>query len=200
MVVTGGPGAGKTAVLELAARSFCEHVAILPEAATIVFGGGFPRHDTVVGLQAAQKAIYAVQSQLEAVVLGERRVAVALSDRGTVDGLAYWPGELETFWSAMGTSLEDELSRYRAVIHLRVPGAEHGYHTDPIRTESASRAAEIDRRIAAVWAEHPNVVELAAEADFAAKTGRALEIIRGLLPPCCHQHTLASPHPVEEDT
>lgn len=44
VVVTGGPGAGKTAVLELAARSFCEHVAILPEAATIVFGGGFPRH------------------------------------------------------------------------------------------------------------------------------------------------------------
>jgi hypothetical protein len=122
----GDRGAGKTAVLELAARLFSEHVAILPAAATIVFGGGFPRHDTVVGLQAAQKAISAVQSQLEAVLLGERRVAVALSDRGTVDGLAYWPDELETFWSAMGTSLEEELSRYRAVIHLRVPSAEHG--------------------------------------------------------------------------
>jgi hypothetical protein len=42
VAVTGGPGAGKTAVLELAARSLCEHVAILLEAATIVFGGGFP--------------------------------------------------------------------------------------------------------------------------------------------------------------
>lgn len=54
VVVTGGPDAGKTAVLELAARSFCEHVAILPEAATIVFGGGFPRHDTLVGLRGTE--------------------------------------------------------------------------------------------------------------------------------------------------
>jgi hypothetical protein len=58
VVITGGPGAGKTAVLELVARSFCPHVAILPEAATIVFGGGFPRHTTTVGLMAAQRAIY----------------------------------------------------------------------------------------------------------------------------------------------
>ena len=36
IAVTGGPGAGKSAVLELAARSFCAHVGILPEAATVV--------------------------------------------------------------------------------------------------------------------------------------------------------------------
>lgn len=33
VVLTGGPGAGKTAVLELIRRSFCEHVKVLPEAA-----------------------------------------------------------------------------------------------------------------------------------------------------------------------
>jgi hypothetical protein len=51
-----GPGAGKTAVLEPAARSFWEHVGIFPEVATVVFGGGFPRQDTMVGLGAAQAA------------------------------------------------------------------------------------------------------------------------------------------------
>ncbi|MBL0889768.1 MAG: hypothetical protein IBJ19_04065 [Gemmatimonadaceae bacterium] len=38
MVLTGGPGAGKSAVLELARLFFCDHVRRLPEAAGIVFG------------------------------------------------------------------------------------------------------------------------------------------------------------------
>ena len=40
MVLTGGPGAGKTAVLEVVRRTFCEHVTVLPEAASILFMGG----------------------------------------------------------------------------------------------------------------------------------------------------------------
>ena len=30
VVLTGGPGAGKTAVLELVRRTFCHHVDVLP--------------------------------------------------------------------------------------------------------------------------------------------------------------------------
>jgi hypothetical protein len=45
VVLTGGPGAGKTAVLELIRQSFCDHVRVLQEAASLVFGGGFPRED-----------------------------------------------------------------------------------------------------------------------------------------------------------
>ena len=52
IAVTGGPGAGKTAVLEMALRSFCTHVGVLPEAAGVVFGGGFPRHDSEVARRA----------------------------------------------------------------------------------------------------------------------------------------------------
>jgi adenylate kinase len=32
VVLTGGPGAGKTALLELIRQSFCSHVKVLPEA------------------------------------------------------------------------------------------------------------------------------------------------------------------------
>lgn len=32
IVLTGGPGAGKTAVLELVRQQFCAHVEVLPEA------------------------------------------------------------------------------------------------------------------------------------------------------------------------
>ena len=35
VVITGGPGAGKTAVLEVARTAFCQHVQVLPEAAGI---------------------------------------------------------------------------------------------------------------------------------------------------------------------
>lgn len=199
MVVTGGPGAGKTAVLELAARSFCEHVAILPEAATIVFGGGFPRHETAVGLRAAQKAIYAVQRQLEEVVLGERKVAVALCDRGIIDGLAYWPDPADTFWDAMGSTRDEELSRYGTVLHLQVPGVAQGYHNDPIRVETAEQAAIIDRCITSAWAEHQHRVELAAGTDFAAKARSALEVIREQLPRCCRRHSLANPESADLD-
>ncbi len=44
IALTGGPGAGKTAVLELLRKYFCKHVRVLPEAASILFGGGFPRY------------------------------------------------------------------------------------------------------------------------------------------------------------
>ena len=48
VVITGGPGAGKTALLELARRDLCEHAAILPEAAGILYGGELPARGTEV--------------------------------------------------------------------------------------------------------------------------------------------------------
>jgi predicted ATPase len=56
VVLTGGPGAGKTALLEIARRNFCEHIAVLPEAVSIVFGGGFWRKETAPARRAAQRA------------------------------------------------------------------------------------------------------------------------------------------------
>lgn len=79
--------------------------------------------------------------------MGERQVGVALCDRGTVDGLAYWPEPSDTFWDAMATGREDELARYHTVIHLRVPDADQGYQNNPIRIESAVEAAAVDSRM-----------------------------------------------------
>ena len=44
VVLTGGPGAGKTAVLELIRLFFCEHVKTLPESASIIAA---PKNDGV---------------------------------------------------------------------------------------------------------------------------------------------------------
>lgn len=46
------------------------------------------RHETTVAQMAAQRAIYRKQQQVETRLVEERKVAIALRDRGTVDGLA----------------------------------------------------------------------------------------------------------------
>src|SRR5688572_16643689 len=89
IVLTGGPGAGKTAVLELIRHAFCPHVVVLPESAGLLFSGGFPRRSDEGARRAAQRAIYYVQRELEAAAEA-LQPAVLLCDRGTVDGVAYW--------------------------------------------------------------------------------------------------------------
>jgi hypothetical protein len=137
--LTGGPGAGKTALLELIRQSFCSQVAVLPEAASVVFGGGFPRHSDPECQRAAQRAIYHVHWQLE--ITGDsHNAAVVLCDRGTLDGLAYWPGAPGDFWAPLGTDRAQELVRYDAVIHLRTPTVELGYNHQKPAPDRVGRA------------------------------------------------------------
>jgi hypothetical protein len=167
------------------------HVGVLPEAAGVVFGGGFPRHNSEPGRRAAQRAIFHVQREAERLVVEEGRVAIGLCDRGTVDGLAYWSGGADSYWAEVGASLQQELSRYRAVIHMETPTADEGYNRDnPLRVESASDAAEIDRRIKAAWADHPRRLVVESAPDFIDKTALALRLIRAELPECCHVHRI----------
>ena len=190
IVLTGGPGAGKTAVLELMRRTLCSHVRIVPEAAGVVFGGGFPRDGGLAARTAAQRAIFYVQRELEAAALSGD-VAILLCDRGTVDGAAYWPGPGE-LWDGVDTTLADQLARYDAVVHLRTPSADGGYNwRNPLRVEDPAEAAAIDDRIARAWAGHPRRHEVDAATDFLAKAARAIELVRGELPPCCRSHPIA---------
>ena len=183
IVVTGGPGAGKTAALEVIRRDANSHVVVLPEAAGIVFGGGFPRSSTSVGQRAAQRAIFRVQRELERLAIEEGGARVVLCDRGTLDGVAYWPGTQEEFFRDVESSLEAELARYSLVIHLKTPAAHHGYsHENPLRIETARQAAEIDARIARVWSTHPRVVTVECRARFLDKLHAVIQAIRSELP------------------
>lgn len=186
VALTGGPGAGKTAVLETIRREMCEHVLVLPEAAGIVFGGGFPRQRTLPYRCAAQRAIFHVQRELERAAVEAQRACVILCDRGTIDGVAYWPEDEETFWIENGTTHAHELARYAAVIHLRTPPIEHGYNRDnPLRIEDAREAAAIDERIARAWAGHPGRKVVASDHDFLVKVTTAIALVREHVPACC---------------
>ena len=190
VVLTGGPGAGKTAVLELIRQSFCEHVKVLPEAAGVVFGGGFPREDDPACKRAAQRAIFYVQRELENAG-DSHNPTIVLCDRGTLDGLAYWPGSVDEFLSSVGTTLEQQLARYHAVIHLRTPAEDRGYNRqNPLRTESAELAAKVDRRILQAWQSHPRRRVVESTSEFLEKAAETLEILRGEMPECCKRHVV----------
>jgi len=178
IVITGGPGAGKTAVLELARHGLCPHVEVLPEAASIVFGGGFPRRNSDPERRAGQRAIYWVQSELESLAQSNDELATVLCDRGTLDGLAYWPGHRAEFFTELDTTMYAELQRYEAVIHLRVPADAGSYIGTVLRRETHREALEIDARLLEVWSEHPRRIIVDSTTDFLAKAAAALEAIR----------------------
>lgn len=189
VAVTGGPGAGKTAVLEIARRSLCRHVVVLPEAAGIVFGGGFPRGTSVPARRGAQRAIFHVQTQLERILHDERQVAIGLCDRGTVDSVAYWPEPVADLWREVHSDEATELAKYAAVIHLRTPSDVMGYdHTNPLRTEPVQDALRLDALIERAWARHPNRHVVDSHLSFVDKAAHALALIQAELPECCRGH------------
>jgi predicted ATPase len=191
IVLTGGPGAGKTAVLDMLRLELCEHVAILPESAGIVYGGGFPRNGVDQIARAGQRAIFHVQRELER-AFDAKPFATVLCDRGTIDGLAYWRGGGD-FFRDVGTTREAELGRYDTVVHLRVPADAHDYgHQNPLRIESIIEARAIDDRILAAWEGHPRRIVIQPASDFLEKARRAIAVIRRELPACCGARVQAS--------
>jgi hypothetical protein len=126
-----------------------------------------------------------VQRELERWAIEEGQAGLAVCDRGTLDGLAYWPGSPETFFADLGTTLERELARYAAVIHLRTPPAAQYNHVNPLRTESAREAAAIDDQIARIWSHHPQRFVVENSTDFFEKASHALELVSQEVPPCC---------------
>lgn len=189
IVLTGGPGAGKTAVLESIRKLLCSHIALIPEAAGIIFSGGFWRLQSHSAQLSTQKAIYHVQQEMENLVKNERQWGIGICDRGTLDGLAYWPEEDGSFWKAFNSSIENEHHKYKAVIHLRTPNLAHGYnHENPIRVETSEQARKIDSRIKTLWQDHPRYFEVASEASFLKKLDNAISIIKNEIPLCCAKH------------
>lgn len=180
IVITGGPGGGKTALIELLRKSTPSHVGFVQESASVLFGGGFPRTSVTRVRRAAQRAIFHVQRELEAIV--DPEISVVVCDRGALDGLAYWPGEESEFCRELGIKRDQELARYDAVIHLRTPGNGAGYgHQNPLRVETADEAVMIDVRIAHAWRGHPQRWFVEPTTDFLEKAAHASGIVRSLL-------------------
>ncbi len=159
IVLTGGPGGGKTTAADLFRREIGEKVVIVPETATMLFTGGFPRVGEPKARAATQQAIFHAQVALEDIQGALYPGRVLLCDRGTVDGAAFWPEQApKPFFESMDTTLEAQLERYDAVIFFESAAVgdiaiEGG---NPARTESNAEARELDMRLREVWSKHPD--------------------------------------------
>ncbi len=183
IAVTGGPGAGKTTAIDLFRRELGESVVVVPESGTILFGGGFPRSPLPGPRRAAQLAIYHTQRHLEAAQAEIFPSRALICDRGTLDGAAYWPHGVESFFAAAGTTFEAELARYDAVIFFETAaaggiGIEGG---NPIRNETLAEAVELDRRLRAVWSQHPDFTLVVHEPSFFHKITKGFHAIASRL-------------------
>ncbi|MCA9716187.1 MAG: AAA family ATPase [Myxococcales bacterium] len=183
IVLTGGPGGGKTTAADLFRREIGSRVVLVPEAATIMFTGGFPRRREPDALRAVQTAIFHVQRGIEDVQSAAHPTRVLLCDRGTVDGSVYWPGPPEEFFDAMGTSLEQELSRYGAVVFFEsaAAGGLEINSGNPARTESVEEARELDRLLRAQWSKHPRFFLVPHSQSFFEKISMGLAILQSLV-------------------
>ncbi|MBR3631468.1 MAG: ATP-binding protein [Elusimicrobiaceae bacterium] len=159
IVLTGGPSGGKTTALSILKETFGSKIEIVQEAATLIYSGGFPRKDgSSAHVEAAQHIIFYTVHQLEHLADVTSNAQLIVCDRGSIDGAVYWPHGPEDFFKAMGSSLEAELARYDAVLHLSPPPQKDFYQSTNVRTETLEQALEVDRKILKIWEKHPNRV------------------------------------------
>ncbi len=171
IVLTGGPGGGKTTALDLIRREFAGKIALVPESATMMFSGGIERSNVDRVLRAQQSAIFNLQKHLEDIQRATYPECLILCDRGTLDGLAYWPGTNEDFFKTMNTSLEEEFARYDAVIFFETAAksGESIKSNNPVRNESENKAIELDDKLQEVWSKHPNFNLVGSSESFVRK-------------------------------
>ena len=183
IVVTGGPGGGKTTALDLFQRELKSDVKIVPEAATLLFGHGLDRQDSGDRAKLLQRSIYRMQVGLEEIFRGFYSDRLLICDRGTLDGLAYWPDGEAGYFAAIESSFEREAARYQAVIFFQ-SAAIHGEDVksnNPYRSEDSQTARALDDRLHRVWARHPNFYYIPTETSFMRKINRGLEAISSVL-------------------
>lgn len=183
IVLTGGPGGGKTTAADLYRREIGDSVVIVPEAATLLYSGGFPRLGANGVRRATQKAIYYVQKNLEDAMYANYTSRVLLCDRGTVDGAIYWPDQPDDFFTAVSSNLQAELARYDAVIFFETAavGGVSIEGGNPIRIESNQEALELDHKLKALWSQHPNFVFIPHNPSFIKKITSGLQEVEKIV-------------------
>jgi predicted ATPase len=184
VVISGGPGGGKSTVAAALRRELGARVVIVPEVATHLLGGFFPGIQGPDDRRALQRAIYHVQVNLEAVHRAQAADDLVLVfDRGVLDGAAYWPDGCDAFFDTVCGDANAARARYDAVVFLE-SAACGGLAIDTnnvTRTEELREAAGLDARLRDLWSPHPGFSFVAHTPAFETKVENAMVILRALV-------------------
>jgi len=183
LVLTGGPGAGKTTVAARLAQRYPQSVVVVPEAATQIYRqlGVRWRELDAAARREFQRRVLELQLQQEELFRRANPRALLLLDRGTVDGAAYWPDGPESFFAHFGTTLHRELARYDAVIWLESTAAGRAYadqRTNPFRQEDAAAAVALAAALARLWQAHGRFERVGLYQTIDAKVAAVETVLR----------------------
>ena len=193
IVITGGPGAGKTTGMSWIQNSFAKlgyTVLFVPETATELITGGLAPWTCRSNLD-YQKC--QMKLQLEKEKIFEQGAAsmpadkvLIVCDRGTLDNKAYMTElEFSALLGELGCNEVELRDSYDAVFHLvtAAKGAEKFYTTEnnAARTETVEQAAELDDRLIAAWTGHPHLRIIDNSTDFENKLKRLIAEITAFL-------------------
>eukprot|EP00455_Lapot_gusevi_P041466 TRINITY_DN4809_c0_g3_i1.p1 TRINITY_DN4809_c0_g3~~TRINITY_DN4809_c0_g3_i1.p1 ORF type:complete len:390 (+),score=99.00 TRINITY_DN4809_c0_g3_i1:88-1257(+) len=191
IVLTGGPCSGKTTCLTILRDRFSDmgwKVYVVPEAATLLFGGGlsFPEM-TEAQRKYFQTHLLRLMVQMEdsfheIAKLGDQKTLI-ICDRGALDGKAYidapmWQSMLEeNGWNEH--ALRDH--RYDGVVHLvtAAEGAEQYYTlaNNAVRLETPEEARVLDSKLKESWLGHPYFAMIDNSTDFPTKVKRVIQAV-----------------------
>lgn len=185
IALTGGPGGGKTTLIEELYRdaAWAGRFAALPEVIFTLRRSGISPDEKLF-----QRAMLHLQLGMEdglVRALDPQDHRLILCHRGALDPLAYWLDrgwEEQEFFAYTGTIRESLYARYTAVLHLvtAADGAAEHYARwpDAHRPEHPEDAIRLDHLLQHVWGEHPNYYRLDNEGkDWTAKSQAACELL-----------------------
>ena len=192
IVLTGGPHAGKSTVLNAILEEFSGNVTAVPETASLLLNSGFtaPGHTmkwTPEWQIAFERAITVLQPAIEdamrinAEFHGHRLIVF---DRGILDAAAYLSAGLDDLIK-LGVDIQKTMERYDAVIHLESLATAkpelYGKAGNEQRFEPLERAQEIERTTREVWKGHKKHIILDGGKGVSHKISSVLGIAKFLM-------------------
>ncbi len=177
VVLTGGPSSGKSTICKKLKAIYSTKIHVCPEAAEMIFRGGFPRLEDAIGLTERQYAIFHVQMALTnmAEVLNPQ-AEILLFDRGLLDGLCYWPNSWDNFADKMRIHIPTTRDEYQLILQLGVAHQED-YQNTAFRPEDQQTSLDMEEKLKTIWQEHPNYHFIPYTLDLEDKTNLCLELI-----------------------
>lgn len=196
IVLTGGPCAGKSTILNRIQESFPEQVETVPEAANMLIGGGFPLPSESLPYSerwqmTLQDPLFTLQQSLEAnhneLALHTNK-QLLVCDRGLLDQAAYFKGGVGEFLERYKVGdIGEILDRYSMVIHLASVAllGESAYRQASSAQErvedNVEQVREVEQKTLEAWSQHPNHRVIEPHGDFQQKTAMVMELLRDQL-------------------
>lgn len=182
IVVTGGPSAGKTALLNSLPK---DKYILVPEVATIISNMNLDIGElTKTNQYQFQKQVVQLQMALEktAHTLNQDELTI-ISDRGLLDVIAYFGQEkMRKLLNELNIEPASLLTRYDAALHMcsSALGRPEKYEDNGVRYESLEEAAKLDGATLSSALYNPKIHVIKSMDSFEEKIQKAMAAIEFL--------------------